>query len=49
MIVFNGEAVDFADLFSGEYWLHVGMIPKEKAAMPPTACRCTNRPFFQDT
>ena len=36
MIVFNGEAVDFADLFSGEYWLHVGIISertKKKAAI----------------
>ena len=44
MIVFNGEAVDFADLFSGKYWLHVGMISKEKAATPPTACLPLHQP-----
>ena len=34
MIVLNCETVDLADLFSGEYWLHVGIIAeKEKAAM----------------
>jgi hypothetical protein len=48
VIVFNGKAVDFADLFGGEYGLHEWIITKAAARAASPARRCTNRPFFQD-
>ena len=54
MIVLDGETVDFADLFGGEYGTHAGIINHrlhdkiEAEAAPPAARRCTIRPFFQD-